>query len=66
VEKELDKVREYLDPNLLVPIEIKGTWNKPKITLGREFMDKVVKKAAEGALKKGLFDLLDDQLKKKD
>lgn len=64
VEKELERVREYLDPNLLVPLELKGAWNKPRISLGKDFVENVVKDAAKGAVKKGLLDLLDEKLKK--
>lgn len=55
VSKELDRAREYLDPNMLVPIEISGTWKKPKVSLGKDFVDKVLKEAAKGGLK-GLLD----------
>ncbi|MFN0244637.1 MAG: hypothetical protein ACKVWV_17255 [Planctomycetota bacterium] len=63
VSKELDRAREFLDPNMLVPIEISGTWKKPKVSLGKDFVDKVLKEAAKGGLK-GLLDGLID--KKKD
>ena len=62
VARELDKVREYLDPNLVVPLEITGSWNKPKVTIGKAFLDTTVKQAAEGALKRGLGDLLKKEL----
>ena len=74
VSGELEKVRAHLDPNTKVPIEIRGTWPKPKIRLGDDFVKKVLgkaaedalKKAAEDALKKGLGDLFDKKKDKKD
>src|SRR4030095_6041385 len=63
VERELDKLREYLDPDLVVSIENRGTWTKPSIRPGKDFLDKVVKDAAKGALRKGLGDLLDRKKK---
>jgi hypothetical protein len=66
IEKDLEKVRDLLDPQMLVPVEISGTWSKPRLRLGKDFLDKVVKKAAENALKKGLGDLLGGEKKKKD
>ncbi len=63
--KELDKVRDYVDPNLLVPIEIGGAWNKPSVGLGSGFVEKVLKDAAGGALKNGLDDLFGKKKDKK-
>jgi hypothetical protein len=62
VVRELDKVRELLDPNLAVPLEISGSWNKPKVSIGKDFLDTTVKQAAEGALGRGLRGLLEKQL----
>ena len=58
LESKLDKVRQYIDPNLSVPIEIKGSFGAPKIKIGKKFMKNVVEDAAKNALKKGLSDLL--------
>jgi len=66
VERELDKLRDHLDPNLSVPIEIGGTFAKPRVRLGKGFLDTVVKDAAKGALEKGLFDLLEREKRKKE
>lgn len=63
--KELDKVRDYIDPNLLVPIEIGGAWNKPSVGLGSGFVEKVLKDAAGGLLKNGLDDLFGKKKDKK-
>ena len=41
VSKELEKVREYVSPDLVVPIEIRGAWNKPKIGIGDGFVEKL-------------------------
>jgi hypothetical protein len=65
VSGELEKVRAHLDPETRVPIEIKGVWPKPKVRLGDDFVEKVLKKAAEDALKKGLLDLLGKKKKDK-
>jgi hypothetical protein len=54
---KLDGVRDYIDPEMSVPIEIKGNFGAPKIKVRADFMKKVVEKAAENALKKGLGDL---------
>lgn len=58
---ELERVREYVDPELAVPIEIRGTYKSPKLALGEGFLKKVLADAAKG----GLGDLLDGLLKKK-
>ena len=63
VEDQLDKVREYLDPDLAVPIEITGSPTSPRVALGKKFVDEVLQNAAQNALRKGLGDLLK---KKKD
>jgi hypothetical protein len=64
VERELDRVREYLDPKTMVPLEIGGTWDKPRVRVGKDFLEDVVKKAAEQAIGKGLEDLLGGKKKK--
>ncbi len=63
---DLDKARDFIDPAMLVPIEIHGTWSKPKFKLGQKFIDDVLAKALDGLLKKGLDDLLGGNKKKKD
>jgi hypothetical protein len=62
VARELDKVRDYIDPDVAVPLEVEGDWKRPKISIGKSFLDTVVKQAAEGALKRGLRDLLEKEL----
>jgi len=68
VSGELEKAREYLDPKMIVPIQLKGTWKSPKLRVGDDFLKTVVKKAAEkaaeNALKGGLQDLLGGKKKK--
>jgi len=59
VSAELDKVRDLIDPSTLVPIAVKGTWKKPHLSIGKEFLDTALKGAAEGALQRGLKGLLD-------
>lgn len=65
VSSELERVREYLDPNLLVPIELSGSWSKPRLRLGDKFVEDVVKKAAANALRGGLDDLFGKKKDKK-
>jgi hypothetical protein len=59
VSSELDKVRDLIDPATPVPITLKGTWKKPRIGLGQEFLEEALKGAAEGALQRGLKGILD-------
>jgi hypothetical protein len=61
VSDKLDSFRDFLDPNLLVPLELRGTWKSPKLRVGDDFL----KKVAEDALKKQGGSLLDGLLKKK-
>jgi hypothetical protein len=65
VGKELEGARSSLDPNMLVPITIKGTWNKPKVALGDGFVEKALKEAGSGLLKNGLEGLLGGKKDKK-
>ncbi len=69
VESQLESLRGVLDPKLAVPLEIYGPWDKPKLRLGKGFLEKVLKDVAEDALKgeleKGLGDLLGGKKKKK-
>jgi hypothetical protein len=55
VSSELEKVRGLLSPDLAVPIEIRGTWRKPRVGIADDFLKKVLKDAAgnqlEGFLK---------------
>ena len=62
VARELDEARDYLDPNLAVPLELKGGFGVGKVAIADSFLDTVVKEAASGAVKKGLFDLLEKEL----
>lgn len=61
VNAKLDAVRQYLPADLAVPLEIRGTWDKPRISISESFLKDVVGKAAE----KGLGGLLDGLLDKK-
>jgi len=63
VSSELEKVREYIDLSMPVPIQLKGTWQKPRLSIGKEFLEAALKNAAEGALKGGLKGLLDRKIK---
>jgi hypothetical protein len=65
VGKELEGARSSLDPNMLVPITIKGTWNKPKVALGDGFVEKALKDVGGGLLKNGLEGLLGGKKDKK-
>jgi hypothetical protein len=61
VSDQLDTLRGVLDPNMMVPLELRGTWKSPKLRVGDDFL----KKVAEDALKKQGGGLLDGLLKKK-
>jgi hypothetical protein len=58
---ELESVRDLVDPETAVPIEISGTWKKPKFAIGEGFAEKLL----EGAASKGLDGLLKGLGKKK-
>jgi hypothetical protein len=60
-EKQLEPLRGALGPDTLVPIEIRGTWNNPRVGVSSDFL----KHALEDAAKKELPGLLDGLLKKK-
>ena len=64
ISSELDKARDFLDPKTLVPVEIRGAWNKPRLAIGQGFLDSVVKQALGHALEKGLEGLLKKKPKK--
>ncbi len=61
VNSKLDGARGVLDANTLVPIELSGTWQKPKVSVGEDFL----KKVGEEVLKKQGGNLLEGLLKKK-
>lgn len=61
----LDGARDAMDPNTLVPIEIRGTWKKPKVSIGDEFLQRVLESAARGGLQ-DLLKGLGGKKKKKD
>jgi hypothetical protein len=61
VSGELDGLRGLVDANTMVPIELRGTWKSPKVSVSDAF----VKKLAGDALKKEGGSLLDGLLKKK-
>lgn len=64
VSKELEKARDFLDPKLAVPLEIRGTPTAPKLSIGKGFLESVVKKALEKQLQKGLESLFGDDEEK--
>jgi hypothetical protein len=66
ISAELDRVRDYVDPDITVPLTIKGSIKNPSIGLDNGALENVLKKAAEKALGKGLGGLLDGLKKKKD
>ena len=63
VSAELEKVREYVDPAIPVPLELKGPWSKPRLSVGKEFLETALKSAAQGALERGLKGLLERRKK---
>ena len=66
VTRELDKVKDFIDPNMLVPIEISGRWNDPSLRLGKGFVEKLLRDALGGELIDGLQDLFGKKKDKKD
>jgi hypothetical protein len=58
VGRVLNEAREYLDPQLSVPLSVRGRPNKPQVGIDSAFLKQVVRdgsaKAAEDALEKGL------------
>lgn len=54
----IEKNRQYLSPDLVVPLELSGSWKSPRVSIGKDF----VKKLAEDALKNGLLNGLLDGL----
>ncbi len=58
-------MKDLIDPATRVPIELRGSWKKPRVSIGKEFLESALKDAAEGALERGLRDLL-ERGKKKD
>jgi hypothetical protein len=65
VSAELEKVREYIDPNLTVPLTIKGSLVNPSIGVDDKALMKVLKDAGAKALEGAAGGLLEDLLKKK-
>jgi hypothetical protein len=61
---ELSSARLGLDPDMLVPLRISGTPTKPRLSVPREFAQKLLENAAKDAAKKGLGDLFERALKK--
>ncbi len=57
--RELDRAREYLDPELAIPIELSGSWKRPRVRVGEGFLEEVLEQAARRTLSRGLMDLLD-------
>lgn len=66
VTRELEKVKDFIDPNILVPIEISGRWNDPSLRLGKGFVEKLLRDALGGELIDGLQDLFGKKKDKKD
>jgi len=58
VGRVLNEAREYLDPNLAVPLSVRGRPNKPQVAIDTAFLKQVLRdgsaKAAEDAIGKGL------------
>jgi hypothetical protein len=65
VNAELEKLREYIDPNTTVPLTIKGSIVNPSIGVDDKALLKVLKDAGAKALEGAAGGLLDDLLKKK-
>jgi hypothetical protein len=65
VSAELEKLREYIDPSITVPLTIRGSLVKPSIGVDDKALLKVIKDAGAKALEGAAGGLLDDLLKKK-
>lgn len=65
VSSELERLREYIDPDLMIPLTIRGSLVNPSIGLESKALEKVLKDAGEKAVGKLGGSLLDDLLKKK-
>lgn len=65
VSSELEKLREYIDPNITVPLTIKGSLVNPSIGVDEKALLKVLKDAGVKALGGAAGGLLEDLLKKK-
>lgn len=62
ITRELDKVREFLPADTAVPVELRGTWNKPRLAFKDGFVSDMLKKAGENAVEKAAKDGLDGLL----
>ncbi|MBL8859978.1 MAG: hypothetical protein JNL28_15830 [Planctomycetes bacterium] len=65
VSSELDKLREYIDPALTLPLTIKGSLLNPSIGVDEKGLRKVIEDAGKKALEKAGSGLIDDLFKKK-
>jgi len=65
VSTELEDLREYIDPELTLPLTIRGSLLNPSIGLDDGAFRKVLEDAGKRALEKAGGNLLDDLLKKK-
>ncbi len=69
-DRELAQIRQFVPLDTVIPIELRGTWNKPRIGFPDGYLKKLLEGAAGKAAEKGLGDLLDGLLgggkKKKD
>lgn len=62
ITRELDKVREFLPADTAVPVELRGTWNKPRLAFKDGFVSDMLKKAGQNAVEKATKDGLDGLL----
>jgi hypothetical protein len=65
VNAQLEKVSDYLDPETMIPITIKGSIKNPSVGLDNGALESALEKALEKAAGKGLGGLLDGLKKKK-
>lgn len=64
VGREIERAREWLDPDLEVPVEIGGTLQRPRLSIDQRFLEGVVEEALQGAVQKELRRGLDKLLGK--
>ncbi|TAJ23823.1 MAG: hypothetical protein EPO68_02365 [Planctomycetota bacterium] len=53
---QLDKYKQFVPPDLEIPLTIKGAWTKPKIGIADGFIEKLAEGALKGAVKDGLLE----------
>lgn len=61
-DRELAKIRDFVPADTAIPIELRGTWNKPRVGFQDGFLQKLIQDAAGKAAEGKIDDLLDGLL----